>query len=487
MRMLGIALTAATLLAACVAGPVGEPVTGADRAAPADEGSSVGSRSGDGDWTPPVDDEVVLPWALRGSTPDGRVLVLDVVPRSCETVDRLTLREDDDRVEVLAVGMPLDGDLACTDRIGALADGRSASGEVRLAAPLGDRQLVGCAPDDRDEPGRSDGDCRAPADRFDGGLALLDDDLAVSIDGEAVVALALDTGDVRWRADLPAWGGGRLRVVPTGILLAGDGLLLLDRRDGAVLGEVAPGEVGPHHPPIGVDPLITRDRGDLAVLRGLDPRTLEERWTTRVAGVDSLSDAIVALPDGGTAVQGDRLDAGISELVLLDADGAEVGRYPLPSGALLGRDGDDLVHAGADGRLRTLDLTAQVRTETDPIPGFAQLAGDGVVVVQQEQTRVAVDLRTGEERFREDRWPPALRVADLDLLVVQRDALTIDGLDPRSGATRWTVTTTGGQDVGGCEADLVLVQAAASLGVRAADGCVGWWVPRDRQAALVVG
>jgi hypothetical protein len=89
-------------------------------------------------WTGPV----TAPWVLT-DPPHGTELHVEALigGTSCTELVRWQVTEDDEQVEILAVLARSDpGD--CTDDIG------SASQVVRLADPLGDRDLVGCTGND---------------------------------------------------------------------------------------------------------------------------------------------------------------------------------------------------------------------------------------------------------------------------------------------------------------------------------------------------
>lgn len=437
-----------------------EPPVTTDRALGGGAGADSEATAGD--------DEVVVPWELRSATPDGRVLLLDVVPQNCETPTGLVVAEGDDEVEVTALATPLAEGLGCAQVL--IAE----PAVVRLEAPVGERRLAGCLP-----PGGRAG-CRDSSEVAGARSSLLDGDLVVAVEAGAVVGRAAGDGRELWRTPLPREGHARLRAVAGGILAIDDGLTLLDRGDGRVLASVEPGWVGPHTDPVGEDPLVVRDRGSLRILHGLDPRDLTRRWSTEIADADNLAHVVVPLANGATAAQADR-SGGASALVVLDAAGTQVRRAELPDGAIAGIDGDAVVHAGADGRLRRLDSHGTVLTASAPVPGRVSAVSDGLAYIERVDAGMAllaVDLISGDTRWRwEHDGLPWLWSTDPHLVLDTSDALVLDALSPEDGVTAWRIDLTGSLVVDDCDADRILALPAATLAVRAADGCVAWWTP----------
>ncbi|HVM13958.1 MAG TPA: hypothetical protein VM287_06480 [Egibacteraceae bacterium] len=307
------------------------------------------------------------------------------------------------------------------------------------------------------------------------GTTLVDGDLAVGVELRDIVAWDLATGAERWRRRVPE-GPVQLLALPSGILVKHDGLQLLARNDGALLAEVSPGWVGPNDPAVGVDPVVVRDRGDLRTLHALAPTDLSVRWAAEVAEAESLGAILVALEGGRIAAQADRPGAG-SDLVVFDPDGRLEGRTPLPDGALIGQHAGRLVHAGADGRLRTLDQSGTVHTVTEPVPGVLPDVEAGVALAQADDALVAVDVVTGQTRWRAEGWPPPAWIPEHNLLLRSSDALVLEAADATTGNPEWRIDSTGGQPVGGCTPDRLLAQPAAVMAIGSTDGCVAWWHP----------
>lgn len=237
----------------------------------------------------------------------------------------------------------------------------------------------------------------------------------VEADGVGVVRRGMVDGVVRWRAELPASaaagrGGGRVAVRNGLVVLSGPVTAVLDADDGAVLGA----------------------------------------WTARASagGGRAPDPAYVRVLRDGYGVH----RAGEPHGTWHDLEGSPVGRLPgVPVEPMVTDGSDDgvLLVASADlGELAALDEGAARELWRVPFgAGRVPVVRDAQVVVLTASSAVAVDVRTGRERWRQevpDVLPHAGVVTDGRVLVVvvaRGRTAELLALDLDDGSVRWRSPT----------------------------------------------
>ncbi|WP_147264054.1 outer membrane protein assembly factor BamB family protein [Desertihabitans brevis] len=266
--------------------------------------------------------------------------------------------------------------------------------------------------------------------------------------------------------DLPVlWShrvGGRVQGA---LALVGD-LVVAASSSGAVEA-LRPTADGPHPVwrrrlgPVYRGPAPSADQSTLlvpsadAALHALDAATGEERWRADL-GVPVLSAPLVAEVDGAETV----LIAAGPTLFCLDPGGRVRWQAPVPvmSAGRVACDGELVVVGAGDGRAYAHDArtgerrwsfdtttrtTAYTRLIYGPWDDTVELLPDGGVLVSTVAAAIALDRRTGVERWRRAGshvYTPSLLLGDDALLVVDERGLAAL-LDPADGTVRWTLAT----------------------------------------------
>ncbi len=215
---------------------------------------------------------------------------------------------------------------------------------------------------------------------------------------------------------------------------------------------------------IGDGALVVRTCGTPQEVVATDPRTGDERWRTPLACSEEGGPAQLSVAAGVAAVQG------AGEVVGLDlANGATRWRLPVGdagglAGSILTGSAETVVVAWLD-RLAGVDRATGRERWVVPLPGFPTapvIAGPVVLTVADAGAVVALDLATGQERWRRAAsegavGAPPMSAGDLALVVEVSDlapaaptaasgrtpvelpapSATLLALDAATGAERW--------------------------------------------------
>ena len=410
-------------------------------------------------------------WSLVGATPDEQHLLVTTlyggVASDCTRWEGWEVNETDDRVEVYALLWRKRFPGGCTD------EGIVQSIEVDLAAPLGDRELVGC--------GRND--CRIG----DAGLSGWFGHRDIAPVAQGVV---LANATAAWTVT----PDGLLRWDHTGRLsdlavVAGDGLVAFDGSQTVAFDVTSRAERWRAEGyPVAIDDYAAYVcRED--VLTAVEVGTGAEVWAE-----DLPCEFMIPTGDIATIIGGDREVDGGYELVGVD----------LPTGYIFERrtfdDGVDDQVTGFEGAIAVEDRIVVAGGQADLV--VLEMHGDelvrnptgigrpigtasGLVILVSHEKLAAVDPISGEVMWSSfDHTRGSVEVAGGGLWVLDGDGGTISRFDPESGSLLWTATV--GMTAGfAVAADDSTVFVATSLAVVALDAATGnslWWhhIPYDQ-------
>ncbi|WP_052664216.1 PQQ-binding-like beta-propeller repeat protein [Nitriliruptor alkaliphilus] len=420
------------------------------------------------------------PWHLSGSSPDEVLLELTSSGGCTEFVGWVT-EETEEAVTVEARWEPADPGGVC--RAILLIE----THRLALAAPLGDRDLVGChradcraVPSFEDDPAVGAGGA-AGSVVTDGGSVVVDD-------GQHRWGFTLD-GEPTWQAPGGGWpelGGSVLvehdfqRTVTATDVRTGERIWQLD---GVTRGPVV-GDLVIVCPPEQID-LPPPHEAFVAAVSLADGT---ERW--RVEDEACFTDSyatdgeVIAAVDLGRGGDDDLEADGV--MVIRDlADGGVRHEVPLGSNAVpvgpVAFDGGFAVAEHDGGALLLVDAAGTLTRHAD-VPGYVVGAVGTVLLVQQRETLVAVDAADGTERWREPSpsGVSAPFAADgTTLLRTGRDA--VERLDPTDGSVRWRAAIGRSPRVAFAEHGGVvyLATSTALLALDADTGARHWWAPLD--------
>ncbi len=410
-------------------------------------------------------------WTLVGVTSDEQHLLVTTlyggVASDCTRWEGWEVDETDDRVEVRALLWRKRFPGGCTD------EGIVQSIEINLAAPLGDRELVGC--------GRND--CRSGDASSAGWFGDLD---IVPVAQGVVLANATATwtvtsdGPHRWDRT------GRLSELA---VVAADGLVAFDGSQTVAFDlESGAERWRAEGYPVAIDDYAAYVcRED--VLTAVRVGTGTEVWSA-----DLPCEFMVPTGDIATIIGGDRAVDGGYELVGVDLPtGYIFERRAFDDGVddrVTGFEGavavdDQIVVAGGQADLVVLDMHGEELVRHPNGVGTPIGTASGLAILVSHDRVAAVDPISGEFMWSSSRYTRgSVAVAGGGLWGLEIDGGRLSRLDAESGNPLWTapIGMTAGFAVAANESTVFV---ATSLAVGALDAATGeslWWqhIPYDQ-------
>lgn len=481
------------------AAPSSAPPTSPDIADPADTDPAATPRpaaTATTHGTPTIED---ADWTLHGRSHDGRrlTIVVSIGSSSCNALHDVALTETADTIRIAATRS---GPPASPEPIACTSDATVEVVQVELAAPLGDRELIGCDGDEGRGSFPPGGGCRAGdhAGPLGAGGVAADDDLVVAT--RASEALRLVDGDLRPVAvstvqafapdGAPRWSvtldRSSIQEIDTEevsgpVVLSGDVVVVrqrlgtitaLERADGSQRWQESAGPpdgglAGHELPPVVEGALIGAARVHPEIW-AIDVTTGADRWRTPFRGgvIDTTGDLVRLLP------RSDERDSPTRVVTIAAATGAVLDEVSYPLDRLVGVTGDVAVF-DSHTDLVGVDLTTGLERWRVPVPGLedagASVAGDLVLVAQ------AGGLHAFRSAEGTRAWSAAADastvIARADGLLLAAGAGDLTAIDDATGAVLWTAELgTSPTDVAAA-AGLVYAQSGDEL--IAHDGATG--------------
>ncbi len=289
-----------------------------------------------------------------------------------------------------------------------------------------------------------------------------------------VIAVARETGAVRWRARTRAPGSytnGKNTVIVGDVVAFSDATVWgFDRATGELRWAAVDGPYGAGYGYLATDGTTLYAATDSAYVYAIDPQTGRARWTTSVTSPPStrafnpvVADGVVfvglttyGFPDtGGLAA----LDAATGDVRWFQPFKPERPDMPAGCTGLAVTFGDLVIASGLDGGIRALDRTTGAVRWTQPRPTVSDpralpntygdlrlLTISGSVLIASSVTGyvLAYDAATGQERWRSNtKFGSAVHPLynDGSLAYVVHLGGQLAAMDIASGAVRWTAGT----------------------------------------------